>query len=488
MKDGEFFDVVIVGAGLSGIGAACQLKEQCPQKSFLILEGRDAIGGTWDLFRYPGIRSDSDMHTLGYRFKPWVDKKAIADGPAILDYVRETAAEHDIERHIRFGHQVINASWSSDDATWELEAERKGSGATVRVRCNFMLMCAGYYRYDRGHEPHFSGREDFGGVIVHPQHWSEDLVYRDKKIVVIGSGATAVTLLPELAKEAAHVTMLQRSPTYVVSMPDIDIIANMLRKLLPAKLAYSITRWKNIAYQQWVYRQTQRHPERIKRKLLRLVRKELGKDYDVETHFTPTYKPWEQRLCLVPNSDLFAAIRSGKASVVTGKIETFTKRGIMLESGDELEADIIVTATGLELLALGGVDFVVDGAPIDLANTFTYRGFMCSGVPNVISTFGYINASWTLRADLIADFACRVINHLDASGTRQCLPELRDAERDMEKRPWVTGFSSGYLQRVMGDLPKQGDHAPWTNPQDYRLERRWAKSSELEDGVLTFSR
>ena len=450
-SSGDYFDVVIVGAGLSGIGAACHLKEQCPQKSFLILEGRDAIGGTWDLFRYPGIRSDSDMHTLGYRFKPWVSSKAIADGPAILEYVRETAAEHDVERHIRFGHQVTQASWSADDSTWTLEAERRDTGTTVQVRCNFLLLCAGYYRYDRGHEPHFPGRERFDGTVIHPQHWPEDLDYRDKKVVIIGSGATAVTLLPELAKEAAHVTMLQRSPTYVVSMPDTDIIANVLRKLLPEKVAYAVTRWKNIRYQQWIYRQTQRHPERIKRKLLRWVRKELGRDYDVETHFTPTYRPWEQRLCLVPNSDLFAAIRSGKASVVTDRIETFTEKGVLLKSGAELEADIIVTATGLELIALGGINFVVDGAPVDLADTFTYRGFMCSGVPNVISTFGYINASWTLRADLIADFACRVINHLDETATRRCEPSLRDAERNMEKRPWVTGFSSGYLQRVMDE-------------------------------------
>lgn len=486
--DNEFFDVVIVGAGLSGIGTACHLKEQCPQKSFVILEGRDAIGGTWDLFRYPGIRSDSDMHTLGYRFKPWVDKKAIADGPAILKYVRETAAEHDVERHIRFGHQVKAAAWSSDDAAWVLEAERKDSGATVRIRCNFLLMCAGYYRYDRGHEPHFAGRDRFNGSIIHPQHWPEELDYRGKDIVIIGSGATAVTLLPELARDAAHVVMLQRSPTYVVSMPDTDIISDILRKVLPARAAYAITRWKNIAYQQWIYRQTQRRPERVKRKLLRWVRKELGKDYDVETHFTPTYKPWDQRLCLVPNGDLFAAIRAGKASVVTDTIETFTEKGILLRSGKELETNIIVTATGLELLALGGVDFAVDGAPVNLPDTFTYRGFMCSGMPNLISTFGYINASWTLRADLIADFACRVINRLDESGARRCEPVLRAGDHDMARRPWVTGFSSGYLQRVIGDLPKQGDRAPWTNPQDYRLERKWAKSGELEDGVLTFSR
>ncbi|MGB5511900.1 MAG: NAD(P)/FAD-dependent oxidoreductase [Woeseiaceae bacterium] len=488
MVDSEFFDVLIVGAGLSGIGSACHLREQCPRKTFLVLEGRDAVGGTWDLFRYPGIRSDSDMHTLGYRFKPWLHSKAIADGPAILDYVKETAEEHDLNRHIRFGHQVISASWSSDDATWEVAARQTVTGATVKIRCNFLLMCAGYYRYDRGYTPHFAGRERFKGTLVHPQHWPQDLDYRGRKIVVIGSGATAMTLLPALAKQADHVTMLQRSPTYVVSMPDTDIIANILRKLLPEKVAYAITRWKNIEFQQWTFRQSRKHPDRVKRKLLQWVRKEVGKDYDVETHFTPTYNPWEERLCLVPNNDLFAAIRSGKASVVTAQIDCFTEHGIMLQSGETLDADIIVTATGLELRVLGDVSFVVDGQPVHMPDTFTYRGFMSAGVPNVISTFGYINASWTLRADLIADFACRVINHMDATGARRCQPVLRDHEIDMPKRPWVTGFSSGYLQRAMGDLPKQGDHAPWTNPQDYRLERKWADSGELEDGVLTFSR
>ena len=487
MVDSKFFDVVIVGAGLSGIGSACHLKEQCPQKSFLIFEHRDALGGTWDLFRYPGIRSDSDMHTLGYRFKPWLHPKAIADGPAILNYLNEAAEEHGINRHIRFGHQVIRAAWSSDDATWEVEAQQSDTGATVRIRCNVLLMCAGYYRYDRGYTPEFAGRERFQGTLVHPQHWPQDLDYCGKKIVVIGSGATAVTLLPELAKQAGHVTMLQRSPTYVVSMPDTDIIANILRKVLPEKVAYAITRWKNIELQRWTFRQSRKHPDRVRRKLLQWVRKELGKDYDVETHFTPTYNPWEQRLCLVPNNDLFGAIRSGKASVITDQIDCFTEHGIALQSGETLDADIIVTATGLELRVLGDVSFVVDGRQVHMSDTFTYRGFMSAGVPNMISTFGYINASWTLRADLIADFACRVINHMEATGTRRCQPVLRDDEIDMPKRPWLIGFSSGYLQRVMGDLPKQGDHAPWTNPQDYQLERKWARSGELEDGVLTFS-
>ena len=398
MVDSEFFDVLIVGAGLSGIGSACHLQEQCPRKTFLVLEGRDAVGGTWDLFRYPGIRSDSDMHTLGYRFKPWLHSKAIADGPAILNYVKEAAEEHGVDRHIRFGHRVTSASWSSDDATWEIEARQTDTGATVRIRCNFLLMCAGYYRYDRGYTPDFAGRERFKGTLVHPQHWPQNLDYRGRKIVVIGSGATAMTLLPELAKQAGYVTMLQRSPTYVVSMPDTDIIANFLRKVLPEKVAYAITRWKNIEFQQWTFRQSRKHPDRVKRKLLKWVRKELGKDYDVETHFSPTYNPWEQRLCLVPNNDLFGAIRSGKASVVTDQIDCFTEHGIMLQSGETLDADIIITATGLELRVLGDVSFVVDGRSIHMPDTFTYRGFMSAGVPNVISTFGYINASWTLRA------------------------------------------------------------------------------------------
>lgn len=482
----EYFDVVIVGAGLSGIGAACHLKRDCPGKGFVILEARNTMGGTWDLFRYPGIRSDSDMHTLGYSFKPWRESKAIADGPAILNYIHETAAEHDIDRHIRYGQHIVEATWSSEDSCWTLEGYQGQSDRRFSVRCNMILMCSGYYRYERGHTPVFKGRERFGGEIVHPQHWPEDLDYQDKKVIMIGSGATAVTLLPEIAKQARHVTMLQRSPTYVVSWPDQDWIANLLRRLLPAKMAYAITRWKNITLQQWIYRRTRIAPEKTKKQLLERVRKELGKDYDVEKHFTPRYNPWDQRLCLVPNSDLFEAIRNGKASVVTDKIDTFTETGIRLQSGEQLEADIIITATGLDLVVLGGVQFVVDGAPVDFSKTYSYKGIMFSDVPNLVSTFGYINASWTLRADLTAEYFCRLVNHMDAGGYSQCTPRLRAEDKGMEKRPWITDFSSGYVQRALDLMPMQGDREPWINPQNYRTDKKMFREGVIDDGALVF--
>ena len=484
----EYFDVVIVGAGLSGIGAACHLKRDCPGKRFIILEARDAMGGTWDLFRYPGIRSDSDMHTLGYDFKPWRESKAIADGPAILDYIHETAAEHDVDRHICYGHRLVKATWSSEDSCWTLEGREGESDRRFLVRCNMILMCSGYYRYDHGYTPDFKGRERFGGAIVHPQNWPQDLDYRGKKVVMIGSGATAVTLLPEMAKQASHVTMLQRSPTYVISWPDQDWIANFLRRILPAKLAYAITRWKNITLQQWMYRRSRTAPEKVKKQLLKWVRKELGNDYDVEKHFTPRYDPWDQRLCLVPNSDLFQAIRAGKASVVTDKIDTFTETGIMLQSGEELAAEIIVTATGLDLLVLGGVQIVVDGTPVDVSKTYTYKGIMFSDVPNLVSTFGYINASWTLRADLTAEYFCRLVNHMDAGGYARCTPCLRAEDGAMETRPWITDFSSGYVQRALHMMPMQGDHEPWINPQNYRTDKKMFREGDIADGALVFER
>ena len=483
----EHHDVLIVGAGLSGIGAAVHLHHKCPGKRYVILEGRPSMGGTWDLFRYPGIRSDSDMHTLGYNFKPWRDAKAIADGRAILNYVKEAAAENDVDRHIRYGLRATKAFWSSDGAAWTVEAQRTETGETVRFSGNLLLMCAGYYSYKQGYTPKFEGQEHFRGTVIHPQEWPEDLDYRGKTVVVIGSGATAMTLVPAMARDVGHIVMLQRSPTYVISRPDKDIIANALRKILPEHWAYAITRWKNVALQQFIYNRTRTNPQQVKDKLLDMVRKELGPDYDVETHFTPRYNPWDQRLCLVPNSDLFEAIRSGKASVVTDEIDHFTETGIALRSGKHLDADIIVTATGLNLVVLGEMAFAVDGAPVDFAQTWTYKGMMYSGVPNLVSTFGYINASWTLRADLTAEYTCRLINHMDELGTRQVTPRLRDGDLDMPARPWIDGFSSGYMQRMMHRFPKQGDREPWINPQNYSRDKKMIRFGTLEDGALMFS-
>jgi cation diffusion facilitator CzcD-associated flavoprotein CzcO len=484
----EHFDVLIVGAGLSGVGAGAHLADKCPSKTYVILEGRAGMGGTWDLFRYPGIRSDSDMHTLGYNFKPWREAKSIADGPSILSYVRETARERGVDEHIRYHHLVKSAAWSSEDAAWTVTAERTQTGERVSFTCNMLFMNSGYYSYKAGHTPEFPGIEAFKGKLVHPQQWPEDLDYAGKKVLVIGSGATAMTLVPAMAASAASVTMLQRSPTYVVSRPDKDAIANALRKYLPESLAYGITRWKNVTLQGAVYQQTRTKPEKVKAMLLAGVRQELGPDYDVETHFTPSYNPWDQRLCLVPNSDLFEAIRSGKAEVVTDHIETFTESGIRLKSGRVLEADIIVTATGLNMVVLGEMTFTVDSAPVEFGKTWTYKGMMYSGVPNLVSTFGYINASWTLRADLTCEYVCRLLDHLDRTRTTQVTPVLRDADRSMPARPWVDDFSAGYMRREMHRFPRQGDRAPWINPQDYKRDKRMIRHEAIADGVLVFSR
>ena len=480
------YDVVIVGAGISGIGAACHIRKLCPGRSFTILEGRDGIGGTWDLFRYPGIRSDSDMHTLGYNFKPWREAKAIADGPSIRKYVRETADEQGITEHVRFGHLVKSASWSSDTATWRVEAERVGQGDRVTFTCSFLFMCGGYYSYEKGHTPEFAGQEDFHGAVVHPQFWPEDLDFAGKRVVVIGSGATAMTLVPAMAENGARTTMVQRSPTYVISRPDQDVVANTLRRFLPERWAYAVTRWKNTQLQRYFYHRTRVAPDKVRQMLLNGVRKELGDDYDIDTHFTPSYNPWDQRLCLIPNSDLFNAIKAGSASVVTGQIDRFTANGLRLASGEELEADIIVTATGLELVVLSDVALAVDGERVDFPSTFSYKGMMFSGVPNLVQTFGYINASWTLRADLTAEFVCRLLNHLDATGTRQCTPRLREQDRAMPARPWIDDFSAGYMRRAMHKFPKQGDRDPWRNTQNYILEKKLIRHAPLDDGVLEF--
>ncbi len=483
----EYFDVIIVGAGLSGIGAAWHLQDKCPDKRYLILEGRESIGGTWDLFRYPGIRSDSDMYTLGYNFKPWTEGKAIADGPSILNYIRETASAAGIEGNIRYQHKVSSARWSSDEAAWTVATRNTATDEFVTIRCNVLLMCSGYYNYKQGYLPEFKGLDSFRGQTVHPQHWPEDLDYSGKKVVIIGSGATAVTLLPEMAREAKHVVMLQRSPTYMVSAPDTDWIARLLQRLLPEKTAYAVTRWKNIQFQRWIYHQSRTAPQKIRKKLLKMARKELGKEVDFDQHFRPHYDPWDQRLCLVPNGDFFHAIRDGRASVVTDTIAEFTENGIRLGSGEALDADIIVTATGLDLCVLGDVEISVDDRPIDISRTFSYQSMMFSDVPNLVSTFGYINASWTLKADLTAEFSCRLLNHMSDVSMRQCTPRLQDHERDMAGKNWIESFSSGYIQRKIHLLPKQGDQPPWVNTQNYALDRKIIGEGPLEDGFLQFT-
>ena len=472
----EHFDVIVVGAGISGIGAAYHLQTLCPDRSYVILEGREAMGGTWDLFRYPGIRSDSDMYTLGYAFRPWTEAKAIADGPSILNYVKQTAAEYGIDRRIRYRHRVTAAAWSSDEACWTVTATGPG-GEAVRFTCSFLFMCSGYYNYARGHAPEFAGREDFAGQVIHPQFWPDDLDCAGKRVVVIGSGATAVTLVPELARTAAHVTMLQRSPTYIVARPAEDRFANWLRSKLPDKLAYGIVRWRNVLFGIWFYNLARRKPAKVKTRLIGMVREELGPDFDVETHFTPRYNPWDQRLCLVPDGDLFAVLREGRASVVTGQIDRFVPEGIRLQNGELLPADVIVTATGLELQVLSDVAFSVDGAPVDFAKTYNYKGMMFSGVPNLASAFGYTNASWTLKADLTSLYVCRLLNALRRKGMRQATPRV--AGEDLQPVPFLD-FTSGYVQRAIDRFPKQGHRKPWKLNQNYARDLMALKFGSIE--------
>jgi cation diffusion facilitator CzcD-associated flavoprotein CzcO len=480
----EHYDVLIVGAGLSGIGAAYHLQTNCPTRSYALLEGREAIGGTWDLFRYPGIRSDSDMYTLGYSFRPWTDPKAIADGPAILRYVRETASEYGIDRHIRFRHHVKRASWSSEQARWTVEVERGPEKELVRFTCDFLLMCSGYYNYAEGHRPEFPGEARFQGTIVHPQFWPETLDYANKRVVVIGSGATAVTLVPAMAGTAAHVTMLQRSPTYVMSRPAEDRIANWLRRYLPAKLAYGLTRWKNVLLGMFFFNLARKRPEGVKEFIVNQVREHLGSDYDVATHFSPSYKPWDQRVCLIPDADLFNVVKQGRASVVTDHIETFTEKGIQLRSGQQLEADVIVTATGLKLQLLSDIEFSVDGERRDLSKCLCYKAMMFSDVPNLAYSFGYTNASWTLKVDLTSEYVCRLLNHLERHGLTTCTPR-RDPT--VEEQPFLD-FSSGYVQRAIDLMPKQGSKRPWRLYQNYVLDLFTMRFGDVDDGTMEFSR
>ncbi len=480
----EHFDVLIVGAGLSGIGAGVHLQTNCPGRSYAILEARERLGGTWDLFRYPGIRSDSDMYTLGYSFKPWKDAKAIADGESILSYVEQAAREHRIDERIRFNHRVVRSEWNSEDARWTVEAERGSTGEAVQLTCGFLLMCSGYYRYDEGYTPEFPGAERFAGQIVHPQHWSDEIEYAGKRVMVIGSGATAITLVPAMAGSAAHVTMLQRSPSYVVSLPAEDRIANALRRRLPAQTAYEIVRWKNVLRTMASFQIARRWPAAMKSLLRKALEQQLPPGYDIDTHFKPRYDPWDQRLCLVPDGDLFKAIGAGRASVVTDRIETFTERGIRLASGAELEADVIVTATGLNLVIFGGMEIAVDGREVELAQTMSYKGMLLSGVPNLALTVGYTNASWTLKCDLTCEYVCRLLNHMGANGYDVCTPRRDPAVAEL---PFLD-FSSGYILRTIDQFPKQGAEAPWRLYQNYALDILSLKRGAIEDGALEFSR
>jgi cation diffusion facilitator CzcD-associated flavoprotein CzcO len=480
----EHVDVLVVGAGLSGIGAACHLQAECPDKSYAILEARGAIGGTWDLFRYPGVRSDSDMFTLGYAFRPWTEPQAIADGESIRTYIRDTAREHGVADAIRFHHRVTAADWCSDDARWTVTARRTDTGETLQFTCSWLSICSGYYRYDEGFRPAFEGEDRFAGELIHPQHWPEDFDATHKRIVVIGSGATAVTLVPALAPSAAHVTMLQRTPSYVLSLPGRDPLAQLLRARLPARLAYPIVRWKNVLFSTAFYQFSRRRPAAARRLIRRLAAKQLPAGFDVDTHFNPPYDPWDQRLCLVPDGDLFRALRRGEASVATGRIARFTEKGIALESGEHLDADVIVTATGLNLLTLGGAALTVDGAPVDVPGTVSYKGMMLSGVPNLTMVIGYTNASWTLKADLVNHYVCRLIHHLDAEGYVSATPVAPPEGAD---QPFLD-LTSGYVRRSLADLPKQGRRTPWRLHQNYLRDVGLLRRGPLDDEGMTFQR
>jgi len=485
----EFVDVVIVGAGISGISAAWHLQDRCPEKSYAVLERRQNLGGTWDLFKYPGIRSDSDMFTLGFRFKPWTSEKAIADGPSIMAYLEETVAESGIDKHIRYGQKVVGADWSDGDNRWTVRVERDGEerdGEETEIKASFLFACSGYYNYDQGYSPEFAGADDFEGTIIHPQHWPEELDFEGKKFVVIGSGATAVTLIPALANSGAgHVTMLQRSPTYIGSLPDVDLFTVRMNKTLPAKPAYVVNRWKSILFQSAQYRISRRFPKFMRKTLMTMAERRLPEGYDVEKHFGPRYNPWDERLCLAPNGDLFKTIRAGKADVVTDTIERFTKTGIKLASGEELQADIIVTATGLNLQLFGGAAISRNGMPVELNDTMAYKGMMLTHMPNMAFTIGYTNASWTLKADLVSEFVCRVLKYMDANGFDTVEPQ--HPGDSVHERP-LMDFTPGYVLRALDYLPKAGHVAPWRLKQNYLLDLRLIRRGQVDDEALAFAK
>ena len=480
----SFYDVLVIGAGISGIGAGHYLKKNCPNKSFAIIENRDSIGGTWDLFKYPGIRSDSDMFTLGYAFKPWISEKAIADGSSILEYLNETVKENNLSENINFNKKIITSHWRSEDNLWKVVIRDNISKEDKEITCNFLFMCTGYYKYENGYTPEFTGIENFCGQVIHPQHWPENLDYENKKVIVIGSGATAATIVPELSKKTKYVTMLQRSPTYFVSYPDIDVLANRLRKILPKSIAYTIIRLRNVFFQQWLYTICRKYPAFIKKRLLKSI-KDVLPNADIEKDFNPRYNPWEQRMCLVPNGDLFDSIKYNGVKIETDEIEYFQKNSIKLKSSKEIEADIIITATGLNLQQFGGSEIFVDNKKINPAETMTYKSMMFSGIPNFANSFGYINASWTLKADLTCEFVCKLLNYMEKNNYSSCIPKPDQSVK--EKKDWLASeFSSGYIHRAIHLFPKTGDKSPWTNNQNYFKDFYEIKFGKVNDGAILF--
>ncbi len=477
------FDSLIIGAGISGISAAHYMQTDCPNKTYAILEGRKNIGGTWDLFRYPGIRSDSDMYTFGFAFRPWTNAQTIAPREAIIEYLEDTIKDECIDQHILFEHRVNKATWSSEKSLWTISVKTPDSDQPKTFTCSFLSLCTGYYNYENGYTPTFKGSEDFKGQIIHPQKWTEDIDYSNKKIIVIGSGATAITLVPALAEKAAHVTMLQRSPTYIASQPAIDKFGQILYKILPQKTAFKINRWRKIRLQQFSYYLARKYPNFMKKMLIKGVQQSLGKEYDIKTNFTPKYEPWDERLCLVPDDDLFVAIKNKKASVVTDHIETFTEKGIQLKSGKSLEADMIVTATGLKATVVSNFDIEVDGKKVDFSKTVAYKGCMFSDVPNMNLAFGYTNASWTLKCDMVSQYVCRLINFMDKNGYQQCCPRQNDPS--LQLQPYMD-FTPGYILRVLDQLPKTSSKAPWRVEQSYFYDKGIFEKSALDDGVIEF--
>lgn len=474
-------DILIIGAGISGIGMACHLKRESPGKSFTILERRASLGGTWDLFRYPGIRSDSDMYTFGYSFRPWSSSKVLADGPSIKQYLRDTADEYDIEKHIRYGVAVKEAHWSSADKQWTLIATDEATGERLTFTADFMIGCTGYYNYDAGYKPDFPGEANFTGQIVHPQHWPENLNYEGKRVVVIGSGATAITLAPALAEQAAQVTMLQRSPSYVMPLPSNDRIAAFLQHWLPPKLAYRLIRTRNILMARFLFNRSRKNPKLVRKLILRIVRRQLDGKADLR-HFSPDYNPWDQRLCVDKDGDLFRAIRKGRVAMVTDHIQRFTANGILLESGEELAADIIIPATGLDIQVLGGMELVVDDEPVAMRDRLIYKNVLIEGVPNAAMVFGYTNLSWTLKVDIAAEYLCRLLNHMDTKGVRVCVP--RDSDNSRGEGTVMGGLNAGYIRRADDRLPRQGAHNPWRVTQNYLTDLKMLRFDPLEDGYL----